>query len=377
VSIFFRKEFIPNRIVELNDSIEVLKLEQAKLEQNVFASQAKQKDLKSKSELVKTQYLEKLPESERVYFEETMAKNISDQNTAMAVLKTRNLCALVGQAQMALDVAVYADFMSDQGKSPRRVSLLAAKNLLEYKYQFLPKPSDAEYQQELDALLKSVHGVYQAKAIDTAKNAIDGQIAVFVYDQSVSTGKEVSVVLKDILKPGPQFLVMPMVPSQQDSPGGHLLPDSPGMLNNFNGAVNAEGHLNPQALATFLGVDWLTAGQRDMTKNPAPGFLLAYRHSKAATKPLNQRLTAELPIPQQVPLSKTQLALPPTAPSNLRKQQMTTSAPKGMPPVVPPEKNQNLAANDAKIMNEKLDQGKEATKNFLDETCGKFDNNQE
>ena len=195
-----QKQYIPAQIIKLNQNLSNLKEKQIALKQELATLKENQQVLQEQSARAQKQYVEKLSDSDREKFEEMVANTVTEQKEKLAEIQTVNLFSNVGQAQLVLESANYQDFLSDEGQSAFRVSYSVAKNLLAYKYQFLPKPGDIAYQQELDQITHSIHRVNQARAIDEAKLNIDKSIATFVHTQALSTGKSVPAVLKDLLQ---------------------------------------------------------------------------------------------------------------------------------------------------------------------------------
>ncbi len=192
-------QFIPAQKIKLSKDLKVLNLKKANLDNDIISFKTIQDNLLSKSNLAKSQYLEKLPESDRVNFEQTLINNASVQSSILNHTHTRNLFALVGQPQLTLESANYQNHLSDEGQSTLKVSFSITKNLLDYKYRFIPQPNDTIYQQEFNQLANSINTVNQAKAINKAKLSIDRNIAEFVYAESLETGKSVALILNERL----------------------------------------------------------------------------------------------------------------------------------------------------------------------------------
>lgn len=192
--------FIPNQKLELKKEIEVLQGHEQKIDENIAGLQLIQKNVADRAELTKNQYIQKLSPEQQAQFQSTLNTNIENQKKVTYEANIKNIFAMVGQGQLALESATYQDFLSEYGQSSLKISMTMAKQLLDYKYQFLPKPSEAEYQEELQAYTASLHAVEQANAFESVKANIDYTIAEFVYHQSNLSGETIPLVLNNLLK---------------------------------------------------------------------------------------------------------------------------------------------------------------------------------
>lgn len=193
-------QFIPNQKIELQKDIERLAVQQQKLDEDIAQLKLIQKSVSERTELTKAQYIQKLPAEQQAQFQSALDANKENQKKITNEANIKNILAIVGQGQLALETVNYQEFLSEYGQSPLKISMTLAKKLLDYKYSFLPKPNEAEFQEELKSCTSLLHVVEQAKAFESAKSTIDYEIAEFVYHQSNVSGEAIPNILNNLLK---------------------------------------------------------------------------------------------------------------------------------------------------------------------------------
>jgi ankyrin repeat protein len=193
-------QLIPNQKVNLKNEVDSLHIQSLKLDPDIDQLQLIQKNVSLRAELAKKQYIEKLPVEQQAEFQSSLDNNFANLHNTINGENIKNVFATVGQGQLALETVNYQSFLSKYGQSPLKNSMTLARKLLDYKYSFLPKPSEAECQEELKSLTSLLHVVEQAKAFESAKETIDYSIATFVYHESNVSGESIPSIFNNILK---------------------------------------------------------------------------------------------------------------------------------------------------------------------------------